>query len=48
MERLVGLSLAETKMLLYKYFHKVIDLRDSSKKLELQVAEHEVSCIYCP
>ncbi|XP_030381722.1 kinesin-like protein costa isoform X2 [Scaptodrosophila lebanonensis] len=37
MERLNKLSLEEMRTLLYKYFIKVIDLKDSSRKLEKQL-----------
>lgn len=37
MARLNKLSLEEMRTLLYKYFQKVIDLRDSSRKLEIQL-----------
>lgn len=38
------LSENEMRTLLYKYFQKVIDLRDSSKKLEMQVIQLEREC----
>ncbi|XP_060531300.1 kinesin-like protein costa [Cylas formicarius] len=41
MDRLMQLNENEMRMLLYKYFHKVIDLRSSSKKLEVQVNDYE-------
>ncbi|KAH8279470.1 hypothetical protein KR026_010858 [Drosophila bipectinata] len=41
MERLNRLSEDEMRTLLYKYFTKVIDLRDSSRKLELQLIQLE-------
>ncbi|XP_076222493.1 kinesin-like protein costa isoform X2 [Nomia melanderi] len=41
MERLAKLSEGEMKTLFYKYFLKVIDLKESSKNLEVQVAELE-------
>lgn len=41
MERLMKLSDVEMKMLLCKYFQKVIELRNSTKKLELQVVDIE-------
>lgn len=44
MQRLLKLSENEMRTLLYKYFQKVIDLRDSSKKLELQVVQLERDC----
>lgn len=40
--RLMSLSHAETRSLLCKYFQKVIDLREGSKKMEVQFAELEV------
>lgn len=44
MQRLLKLSDNEMRILLYKYFQKVIDLRDSSKKLEMQVIQLERDC----
>ncbi|KAH8389918.1 hypothetical protein KR200_003948 [Drosophila serrata] len=41
MARLNRLSPDEMRTLLYKYFTKVIDLRDSSRKLELQLVQLE-------
>ncbi|CAG9861558.1 unnamed protein product [Phyllotreta striolata] len=41
MDRLMKLSENEMRILLHKYFQKVVDLRSSSKKLELQVIEFE-------
>lgn len=41
MARLNKLSLEEMRTMLYKYFNKVIDLRDSSKKLEIQLIHLE-------
>lgn len=41
MQRLMNLSENEMRTLLYKYFQKVIDLRDSSKKLETQLVQIE-------
>uniref|UniRef100_A0A1A9WR33 Kinesin-like protein costa n=1 Tax=Glossina brevipalpis TaxID=37001 RepID=A0A1A9WR33_9MUSC len=41
MARLNKLSLEEMRTMLYKYFNKVIDLRDSSRKLELQLLQLE-------
>ncbi|XP_017049856.1 kinesin-like protein costa [Drosophila ficusphila] len=41
MARLNRLSTEEMRTLLYKYFTKVIDLRDSSRKLELQLVQLE-------
>ncbi|KAF7270555.1 hypothetical protein GWI33_016510 [Rhynchophorus ferrugineus] len=41
MDRLMQLGENEMRMLLYKYFHKVIELRSSSKKLEIQVLDYE-------
>lgn len=38
----MSLSHAETRSLLCKYFQKVIDLREGSKKIEQQFAELEV------
>ncbi|XP_034248718.1 kinesin-like protein costa [Thrips palmi] len=42
MERLNKLSEMEMRMLLYKYFRKVIDLRESGRKLEVQLVEREM------
>merc|ERR1712071_581245 len=39
--RLMSLTHVETRSLLCKYFHKVIDLREGSKKIEQQFAELE-------
>lgn len=44
MQRLLKLSDNEMRILLYKYFQKVIDLRDSSKKLEMQNIQLEKDC----
>lgn len=41
MARLNKLSTEEMRTLLYKYFQKVIDLRDSSRKLEVQLMAME-------
>ncbi|XP_073811039.1 kinesin-like protein costa [Musca autumnalis] len=41
MARLNKLSNEEMRTLLYKYFTKVIDLRDSSRKLEIQLVQLE-------
>lgn len=41
MARLNRLSLEEMRILLYKYFNKVIDLKDSSQKLEYQLMQLE-------
>lgn len=41
MARLNKLSDMEMRMLLYKYFQKVIDLRESGRKLEVQLTEKE-------
>jgi len=43
MECLMQLSPMEMRNLLYKYFQKVIDLRENGSKMEVQVAEYEVS-----
>lgn len=42
MARLNKLSDMEMRMLLYKYFQKVIDLRESGRKLEVQLTEKEM------
>ncbi|KAG5890067.1 hypothetical protein JTB14_003632 [Gonioctena quinquepunctata] len=41
MDRLMKLTENEMRVLLHNYFQKVVDLRSSSKKLEMQVAEYE-------
>ncbi|CAH1159600.1 unnamed protein product [Phaedon cochleariae] len=41
MDRVMKLTENEMRVLLHNYFQKVIDLRGSSKKLELQVTEFE-------
>ncbi|KAL3265463.1 hypothetical protein HHI36_009667 [Cryptolaemus montrouzieri] len=41
MDRLMKLNETEMRILLYKYFQKIVDLRNSSKKLELQVVDIE-------
>ncbi|KAJ8971446.1 hypothetical protein NQ314_000703 [Rhamnusium bicolor] len=41
MDRLMKLNENEMRILLHSYFQKVVDLRSSSKKLEMQVVEYE-------
>lgn len=41
MERFLKLSENEMRILLHKYFEKILDLRSSSKKLEMQILEVE-------
>ncbi|KAK9497836.1 hypothetical protein O3M35_003751 [Rhynocoris fuscipes] len=41
MERLMNLSTPEMRSLLYKYFRKVVDLRESGRKLEQQLADQD-------
>ncbi|PSN44964.1 Kinesin-like protein costa [Blattella germanica] len=42
LDRLMKLSPLEMRTLLYKYFQKVIDLRESGRKMEVQLAELEL------
>ena len=42
MERLMKLSETEMRTMLYKYFQKVIDLRESGRKMEQQITEQDV------
>lgn len=42
LERLMKLSPMEMRTLLYKYFQKVIDLRENGSKMEVQLAELEL------
>jgi costal 2 protein len=44
LDRLMKLSPMEMRTLLYKYFQKVIDLRENGRKMEVQLAELDVSC----
>ena len=44
----MSLSHAETRSLLCKYFQKVIDLREGSKKMEQQFADLEVRLMILP
>ena len=44
MARLMKLSPSELKTLLCKYFKKVVDLRESGRKMEAQIADLDV-CI---
>lgn len=41
MDRLMKLNEAEMRILLYNYFQKIVDLRNSTKKLELEVIDIE-------
>jgi costal 2 protein len=41
MERFLKLSETEMRILLHKYFEKILDLRSSSKKLEMQILDIE-------
>ncbi|XP_059491112.1 kinesin-like protein costa isoform X2 [Neocloeon triangulifer] len=41
LKRLSGLTLKETKMLLYKYFKKCIDMRDGGRQLAAQLAQQD-------
>jgi costal 2 protein len=43
LDRLMKLSPMEMRTLLYKYFQKVIDLRENGRKMEIQLAELDVS-----
>lgn len=41
LERLLNLSEHEMRLLLHRYFNKIVDLRSSGRKLEVQVVEME-------
>ncbi|XP_065351913.1 kinesin-like protein costa [Cloeon dipterum] len=41
LKRLSGLSLNETKLLLYKYFKKCVDMRDGGRQLAVQLAQQD-------
>ena len=42
LERLMKLSHEEMRILIFKYFQKVIDYRESGRKMEVQITELEV------
>ncbi|KFP11454.1 Kinesin-like KIF27, partial [Egretta garzetta] len=43
--RLVSLSAAELRAILFKYFNKIVSLRESERKLQLQIEEQEMKVI---
>ncbi|NXY78358.1 KIF27 protein, partial [Glareola pratincola] len=43
--KLVSLSAAELRAILFKYFNKVVGLRESERKLQLQIEEQEMKVI---
>lgn len=43
--KLVSLSAAELRAILFKYFNKIVGLRESGRKLELQIEEQEMKII---
>ncbi|XP_074993787.1 kinesin-like protein KIF27 isoform X2 [Calonectris borealis] len=43
--KLVSLSAAELRAILFKYFNKIVGLRESGRKLELQIEEQEMKVI---
>ncbi|NWU89485.1 KIF27 protein, partial [Upupa epops] len=45
MGKLVSLSASELRAILFKYFNKIIGLRESERKLQLQIEEQEMKVI---
>ncbi|NXF54685.1 KIF27 protein, partial [Oceanites oceanicus] len=43
--KLVSLSAAELRAILFKYFNKIVGLRESGRKLQLQIEEQEMKVI---
>ncbi|KAF1639952.1 Kinesin-like protein KIF27, partial [Eudyptes chrysocome] len=43
--KLVSLSAAELRAILFKYFNKIVGLRESERKLQLQIEEQEMKVI---
>ncbi|NXI54161.1 KIF27 protein, partial [Chloroceryle aenea] len=43
--KLVSLSAAELRAILFKYFSKIVGLRESERKLQLQIEEQEIKII---
>ncbi|NXJ02922.1 KIF27 protein, partial [Psophia crepitans] len=43
--KLVSLSAAELRAILFKYFNKIVGLRESERKLQLQIGEQEMKVI---
>ncbi|KFV69355.1 Kinesin-like KIF27, partial [Dryobates pubescens] len=43
--KLVSLSAAELRVILFKYFKKIVGLRESERKLQLQIEEQEMKVI---
>ncbi|PKU46361.1 kinesin-like protein kif27 [Limosa lapponica baueri] len=43
--KLVSLSAAELRAILFKYFNKIVGLRESQRKLQLQIEEQEMKVI---
>ncbi|KFW70016.1 Kinesin-like KIF27, partial [Pygoscelis adeliae] len=43
--KLVSLSAAELRAILFKYFNKIVGLRESERKLQLQIEEREMKVI---
>ncbi|KFP53116.1 Kinesin-like KIF27, partial [Cathartes aura] len=43
--KLVSLSAAELRAIIFKYFNKIVGLRESERKLQLQIEEQEIKVI---
>ncbi|NXD79209.1 KIF27 protein, partial [Halcyon senegalensis] len=43
--KLVSLSAAELRVIIFKYFNKIVGLRESERKLQLQIEEQEIKSI---